>query len=125
MSQSFCTNNMLFCRVCGKEIHAPAPTCPHCGSLQGAANPSPRRLPEDSIWMAIASLVLGIACVTALFDDSPWDKDTVVGLGILAVVGLALGAVSLSNRSGGKGMALAGVILSVVSILAYIGITLQ
>jgi hypothetical protein len=26
---------MVFCRGCGKEIHETAPTCPHCGALQG------------------------------------------------------------------------------------------
>jgi Tfp pilus assembly major pilin PilA len=26
---------MVFCRGCSKEIHETAPTCPHCGALQG------------------------------------------------------------------------------------------
>jgi len=26
---------MVFCRGCGKEIHETAPSCPHCGALQG------------------------------------------------------------------------------------------
>lgn len=26
---------MVFCRVCGKEIHDSAPACPSCGALQG------------------------------------------------------------------------------------------
>lgn len=29
--------SMVFCRGCGKEIHNTAPTCPHCGALQQAA----------------------------------------------------------------------------------------
>lgn len=28
---------MVFCRGCGKEIHETAPSCPHCGALQGLA----------------------------------------------------------------------------------------
>lgn len=28
---------MVFCRGCGKEIHETAPTCPHCGALQGVS----------------------------------------------------------------------------------------
>ena len=27
---------MVFCRGCGKEIHETAPTCPHCGFVQGS-----------------------------------------------------------------------------------------
>jgi uncharacterized membrane protein YhaH (DUF805 family) len=29
------TEGMVYCRGCGKEIHHTAPTCPHCGAVQG------------------------------------------------------------------------------------------
>ena len=116
---------MVFCRGCGKEIHESAPACPHCGATQGAADRSVQQVPVSSIWMAITSLVLGIVCVLAFFDDSQWDKDTILGLGIFAVAGLALGVASLSNQSAGKGMAITGVVMSAVSLLAYIGMAIK
>lgn len=32
--------SMVFCRGCGKEIHESAPTCPHCGFVQGVQKKS-------------------------------------------------------------------------------------
>lgn len=32
-STSQLSNNMVFCRGCGKKIHETAPMCPHCGAL--------------------------------------------------------------------------------------------
>lgn len=116
---------MVFCRCCGKEIHESAPACPHCGGVQGAADRLVQRLPSGSIWMAITSLVLGIVGVVALFDDSPWDNYTIFGLGIFAVAGLALGVVSLSNQSAGKGVAISGVVMSAISLLACIGLAFK
>ena len=116
---------MVFCRGCGKEIHESAPACPHCGAPQSAVAPPGSSLPAGSSWMAITSLVLGIVCVLAFFDDSQWDKDTILGLGIFAVAGLALGVASLSNQSAGKGMAIAGLVMSAVSLLAYIGMAIK
>lgn len=116
---------MVFCRGCGKEIHESAPTCPHCGAPQRAANQPLQQRPGSSIWMAVTSLVLGIVCVVAFFDKSPWDKDTLVGLGLFAVVGLVFGIVSLNNQSAGKGMAITGVVMSAISLLAYIGMAIK
>lgn len=116
---------MVFCRGCGKEIHESAPVCPHCGAPQGAVDRSDQQFPVGSIWMAITSLVLGIVCILAFFDDSPWDKDTIAGMGLFAVAGLAFGAVSLSKQSAGKGMAISGVVISAISLLAYIGMALE
>lgn len=113
---------MVFCRGCGKEIHESAPACPHCGAPQGAVNRSVQQAPATSIWMAITSLVLGLVCVIAFFDDSQWDKDTLLGFCIFAVGGLVLGVGSLSSQSAGKGMAIAGLLMSTISLLAYIGI---
>ena len=116
---------MVFCRGCGKEIHESAPACPHCGAPQAAVDAQGKQLPAGSIWMAITALVLGIVCVLAFFDDSSWDSETILGLGIFSVAGLVFGAVSLSNHSAGKGMAVAGVVMSAVSLLAYIGMALK
>lgn len=113
---------MIFCRCCGKEIHETAPICPQCGGVQH----SPVAMTSDkesdgSLGMPITSLVLGIICVLSLFDDSRWDKDTVLGLCIVSVTGLVLGIISINKQANGKSMAIAGIILSSIALLASIG----
>lgn len=114
---------MVFCRGCAKEIHETAPTCPQCGAVQHIpAPPTPQSIAE-SPWMAITSLVLGIICVLALLDDSDWDKDTISGLGFFSVLGFVFGAISINKKKPGNNLAIAGVILSLISLLALIGLS--
>jgi hypothetical protein len=119
---------MLFCRFCGKEIHEAAMTCPHCGGVQ---HPTVTRAihstesTDGPLWVPITSLVLGIICVLFLFDDLQWDKDTVVGLGGSSLAGFVLGAISLINQKAGKVMAIIGVVLSSVGLLAFVGMFLK
>lgn len=76
---------------------------------------------EGTYWLPIPSLVLGIVCMLALFDDSGWDNDTIVGMLLFAVTSLVLGIVSVSKQEKGKGMAIAGIVLSSISLLALLG----
>lgn len=112
---------MVFCRCCGKGIHETAPVCPHCGGTQQSIAVSPYKAADGPLWIPITSLVLGIICVLAFFDDSQWDKDTVIGLGTFSVAGLVLGAISLNKQKAGRGMATTGVILSSIALLSFIG----
>lgn len=113
---------MIFCRCCGKEIHETAPACPHCGGVQhSVVGNFSHKATDGPLWVPITSLVLGIICVLALFDDSQWDKDTIMGLGSFSVAGLVLGAISLNKQKAGKGMAITGVVLSSIALLAFIG----
>lgn len=114
--------SMVFCQCCGKQIHESAPTCPHCGGLQAAHVQNARPVaPAGPLWMPIASLVLGIVCVLALFDDSDWDRDTILGLGLFSTAGLVLGALSLHAPTAGKGLAIAGTVMSAVCLLIFVG----
>ena len=112
---------MIFCRCCGKEIHETAPACPHCGGVQHSPATSHQHTTDGPLWVPITSLTLGIICVLALLDDSQWDKDTIFGLGSFSVAGLVLGAISLNKQKTGKGMAITGVVLSSIALLAFIG----
>lgn len=112
---------MVFCRCCGKQIHESAPACPHCGGVQYSHDMVDQHLPDGPYWVPISSLTLGIICVLALFDDSPWDKDTIIGLGGISVAGLVLGAISINMQKTGKGMAITGVVLSSIAFLAFVG----
>lgn len=113
---------MIFCRHCGKEIHEQAPSCPQCGGVQPPLV-SATAIPGegDSPWMAITSLVLSILFTLALLDDARHDKDALVGMGMFVMASLALGVISLAGKKAGKGMAIAGVVLSSFSLLALLG----
>jgi hypothetical protein len=70
-------------------------------------------------------MVLGIFSVLMLFDDSYWDMDTILGLLIFAGAGLTLGIIGLSIQKKGKGMAIAGVVLSSIGVLAGLGLMVE
>lgn len=112
---------MVFCRLCGKEVHETASACPHCGGVQHLISAPPHQTSDGPLWVPITSLVLGIICILAFSDVSKLDKDAILGLGSFSVAGLVLGAVSLNKQKTGKGMAITGVLLSSLALLAFIG----
>ena len=112
---------MVFCRGCGKEIHESAQSCPLCGAVQTTQAASTDVKPEGKLWMPITSMVLGIICALALFDDSALDNETILGLFMFAGASIGLGAYSISTQKAGKGMAIAGLVLSVIALLALLG----
>ncbi len=59
---------------------------------------------------------------TRLFDESEWDRDTVTGLGLFSIAGLISGVTSLSQKKPGERMAIAGVVLSSITLLVFIGL---
>jgi len=73
-------------------------------------------------WLSIASLIVGILCALSLFDESDWDRETTVGLGIFAMVSLGLGIASVNREKAGRGMAIAGIVLSVIAMVVYLGL---
>lgn len=116
---------MIFCKCCGKEIHETASVCPHCGGVQHSTHALPHPTTDYLILVPIASLVLGIVCLLTLFDDSPWNKDTILGLGGISVNGLILGIISLGKLKTGKGIAITGVVLSSIALFVFIGMLLE
>ena len=112
---------MIFCRCCGKEMHETAPACPNCGGVQHATPRPDSQKADGTLWIPITSLVLGIICVLAIFDDTPWDKDKIAELGGFSVTALVLGIISLNKQKTGKGMAVTGVVLSSIALLAFVG----
>lgn len=77
--------------------------------------------PEGTYWLPIPSLVLGILCALAIFDESEWDQDTINGLFLFAVIGLVLGIIGVSKQVKGRGMSIAGIVLSSLGLLAWLG----
>jgi len=113
---------MVFCRGCGKEIHETAPICPQCGATQNSIKDNKT---QSSPWLAIISLVLGILCTLSLFDDSQWDKDTIIGLCIFSITGIITGTISINKNESNKSISITGTILSSICTLIFIGIALN
>ncbi|NIF19296.1 DUF4190 domain-containing protein [Pantoea sp. Cy-639] len=113
---------MVYCRGCARQLHETAPTCPQCGAPQHAVSPT-KPASDDSSWMAVVSLILGILCVLALFDDSDWDADALLGTGLFAMTGMLLGIVSICQKKPGNGMAIAGVAMTAISLLCLTGLS--
>jgi hypothetical protein len=101
-------------------MHESALTCPYCGGVQ---NPKQQNNNNKLIWMPIVSLVFGIISFLALFDNSAWGEDEILGLGIFSVVGVVLGIASIANQAAGKGMAIAGLAMSIIALLVLIGMS--
>jgi RNA polymerase subunit RPABC4/transcription elongation factor Spt4 len=96
----------VYCTSCGKMIKKESSLCPFCGVSQGIGASGT----NDKKGFAIASLILGINSLWAWL--LPF-----VGFPV-AIVGLILGIVG--RKSSMKKMAMAGIILSIIGVVATI-----
>jgi hypothetical protein len=71
--------------------------------------------------LPIPAMIIGIIFTLSLVDNSKWDSDTINGGVTVCVAGLVLGIVSLCRQRKGKGMAVAGVVLSSLGLLGLFG----
>lgn len=116
------------CPFCREDIKEGAIKCKHCGSalvdVSSMTNQAIQKK-EGTLWLPIPSLVIGIIGCLAMLDDSYWTYDELMGAIFFTFVGIILGTVSLSIQKTGKGMAIAGVVLSSLSTLFLIGMLLE
>lgn len=115
---------MVFCTGCGREIHEAAPVCPQCGKPQWAVEPGHATRPNttaDPIWVAIMSLMLGLLCALALFDESEWDKESIVGMMAFSILGITFGITSLNISKRGEKLAIAGIVMSGIGLIGCLG----
>lgn len=110
---------MIFCTGCGKELHETAPMCPHCGKSQKVATTHSTNVDASlgPLWPAITSFVFGVLFMLAENWDSGTDSDTTAGCAMFLTVGLVLGFVSLNISKRGKGMAIAGIVMSAIGLV--------
>ena len=102
----------MYCRKCGREIPDDSVMCGYCGTPTNPDNPytyggTPQNMDEGANGLGIASMILGIVANLTFF---------------VAAAGLILGIISLQKPKYGssRGMALAGVICSVIALLMKI-----
>jgi hypothetical protein len=134
---------MIYCRSCGKQLPESARFCPQCGF-----NFQPIEAPSPSIWMAVTALVLSILTLLLLLATFG-DMDSLNALSQLestfgshslkkklaedaansAVGGLVfglpagmLGIVSLVQKRGGRGMAIASLVIGGINLLLILGL---
>ena len=109
----------MICTKCGHNNVEEARFCEECGNmLSGGATPPPQsyaqpygQQPEKKgVGFAVTSMVCGILSLV-LSCCVPYIPF------ILALVGLILGAVSLHGHRGGKGMAIAGLVMCIISLI--------
>lgn len=106
----------MFCRGCGQQIHETAVACPHCGAIQQLGTRK-----EGTLWFPVPSLITGVICVLALFDESSaWDKETNLGLGIFATIAIVLGGLGIIKQARGRGMSISGVVFGVIGLLGLV-----
>lgn len=103
------------CPYCKEEIVFGAIKCKHCHSdlLQCSNNKR---------GFAITSIIFGIIVILASFDKSEWDSDTLDGLFIFSGLGLFFGIMTITQKYGGKNIAIAGIIMSCIGLLEYISL---
>lgn len=106
-----------YCTKCGIRMDDNDMVCPECGMQQGGyASPQEMQSidgmrPQESNGKSVASLVLGIVGVIA------WCLP-ILGLPV-GVIGLIMG-IQEYNRSNAKGMAMAGIVLSIICLVLTI-----
>jgi hypothetical protein len=66
-------------------------------------------------------MIIGIVFALGIFDNSRWDSDTINGAAAFCILGLVLGIVSVCRQQKGRGMAVAGIVLSSIGLLSVVG----
>jgi len=77
---------------------------------------------DKTYWLPVSSMILGIFAMLACFDKGNWSHDTFIGASFFIILSLTLGIISISVQQKGKGMAIAGITLSILSALIVTGL---
>lgn len=120
------------CSTCYATIHAAVEICPRCGGRQMPYLMQPaRQHPAGTLWLPVPALIVAI---TALFlalgviSEDDWVDlsrkdaiDTVAGFATFIGIATALGIASLVSQQRGQGMAIAAIVISLLSMLLMTG----
>jgi len=90
-------------------------------SLNSCKNIPTRENEDENYWLSVPSMILGIFVMLSCFDEGNWDKNALLGASLFIILSLTLGIISISTQQKGKGMAIAGITLSILSTLIVLG----
>lgn len=76
---------------------------------------------KATYWLPIPSFILSIFAILSTFDIDNWTSDTNVGFAVFIILALVLGIVSVTTQEKGKGLSIAGIVLSILAVLVFIG----
>lgn len=111
-----------FCISCGSELPENAVACPNCGAMQNANQAQPQQqvvvnnAPAQSQTNGLAIAGFVVSLVSTLLCCG--------GLNVVSLVLSIVGAVKAKDYGGsGKGMAIAGIIISAIGLIILIALT--
>jgi hypothetical protein len=107
-----------FCNECGTRVDGEPASAPDGGYYTPYAPPA---VPGQSVGLATTSLVLGIiSVVMSLISCVPFvSYCTCIAVPIMALIGVILGFVGISNPAG-KGQAVWGIVLNILAVVICI-----
>lgn len=119
------------CGTCYATIHAAAEVCPACGGRQMPwLMQQSRQHPTGTLWLPVPALMVAITTLFLAFafmsddwvDLSRQDAiDTIAGFATFVAVSAALAIASLASQKRGEGMAIAAIVISLLSMLFMAG----
>jgi hypothetical protein len=119
------------CAACLVELPAVAESCTRCGAPQfPPVAPSEGAPPRGTLWLPVPAFVIALFVMLLALalaydvDFDPRARDDWQTLGGLLTFwggGLGLGIASVATQARGQGLAIAGLVISVLSALVLLG----
>lgn len=92
-------------------------------SLDSCSRLTNQKNENGTYWLPVPSMILGILVILECFDGGGrWNVFAIIEESILIIISLTLGIMSISIQEKGKGMAIAGITLSLLSSFIIIGL---
>lgn len=107
------------CKHCKAELVLTDPRYQYSNNSQQAYVPAPE---APTPWFQIVTMIVGLVIVyLVLVAEDPSDKDTIVGCFTFSIIQITLGIGAINASKHGRGMAITGLILGVLSFLIACG----
>lgn len=122
----------MLCPFCMEEIADGAIKCKHCKTELVQTVPAHHYshniqqlfvpVPEaPTPWFQITTLITGVVLIVLMLITDPWDKDAIIGGFSLSSIQIAMGIGAINVSTHGRGMAISGLVLGVLSFLITCG----